>query len=207
MSATARVGRPAGPDPETLRQGREFLAQINQGATADEIAARTGRSRSQVYRSLAVASDPNLTQGESEHLPPKKMSRRTLLDRAWIVLHIELGFRMISDALQFAWLKAVMAINGYAEDGINLRFGTPGPFHSRLEFATALGRTLADLEEMFERGLLIGLEDGGIAMPEQFGLRRRERIAGRHRANQSGDRKSTRLNSSHITPSRMPSSA
>jgi hypothetical protein len=106
------------------------------------------------------------------------MTRRTLLDRAWIAMHLDRRLWTMDGARRMFWLEAVVTIHALG-DGGGLGFGEYGSgFESRAEFASAHGGSEADLEALFRRGLLLDLDGGGIGLPPNLGLKARERAGG-----------------------------
>jgi hypothetical protein len=98
-----------------------------------------------------------------------------LLHRAWLASQ-RLGLsRLIGGAATMFWLEIVVEIHRCG-DGISLGFGRRGDaYRSRSEFVKLYGFTDADLALLIERGLLVELEDGGVALPDRWGLRPKER--------------------------------
>ena len=181
MAAVARArGRPPGAADTTLAKARDILAahETNCGtmtatASVELLAAEekvsTGTIWNWVSPSRAPAPQPR---------PRPRMSQRAVLYRAWIAMHTINVFRALGGSIPLFWLGTVLEIHELGE-GDGLSFGLPGnAYRSREEFARAAGHTETELDDLIDRGLLLGLAGGGIDLPYRFGLRPREPIGG-----------------------------
>jgi hypothetical protein len=118
------------------------------------------------------------TAPESSPAPRVRMTRRTLLDRAWIAMHLDRRLWTMDGARRMFWLESVVTIHALG-DSAGLGFGEYGSgFESRIEFASAHGGSEGDLDALFRRGLLLDLEHGGIGLPLNLGLKAKERAGG-----------------------------
>jgi len=137
--------------------------------------------------SSAEADEPQpAKQLENPPAPRARMTRRTLLDRAWIAMHLDRRLWTMDGARRMFWLESVVTIHALG-DGGGLGFGEHGSgFESRTEFASAHRGSEADLEVLFRRGLLLELEDGGVGLPSNLGLKARERAGGNLVPSRSG---------------------
>lgn len=173
----------------TRAKAREVAALIDQKWSVAAIAERLGLSERRVRQLLSIASTAGspiagpderepATQQEAPPAPRARMTRRTLLDRAWIAMHLDRRSWTMDGARRMFWLESVATIHALG-DGASLEFGDHGSgFESRAEFASAHGGSVADLEALFRRGLLLDLDGGGIGIPPNLGLKARERTGG-----------------------------
>lgn len=182
------------PSVETIRhatraKAREVAALIDQDWPVPAVAERLGLTERRVRQLLAIAGKAvarpaemdereAATPPESPPAPRARMTRRTLLDRAWIAMHLDRRLWTMDGARRMFWLESVVTIHALG-DGAGLGFGECGDgFESRAEFASAHGGSEADLDALFRRGLLLDLEDGGIGLPPNLGLKVREKAGG-----------------------------
>lgn len=172
----------------TRAKAREVAALADQNWSVAAIAERQGLTERRVRQLLAIAAAEGSSgaadgpepakQPESPPTARVRMSRRTLLDRAWIAMHLDRRLWTMDGAKRMFWLESVVTIHALG-DGTGLGFGEHGSgFESRTEFASAHGGSDADLEALFRRGLLLDLEDGGIGLPSNLGLKAKERAGG-----------------------------
>lgn len=172
----------------TRAKAREVAALIDQKWSVAAVAERQGLTERRVRQLLAIAAAEGSSAEADEPEPAKqienppapraRMTRRTLLDRAWIAMHLDRRLWTMDGARRMFWLESVVTIHALG-DGAGLGFGEHGSgFESRTEFASAHGGSEADLEALFRRGLLLELEDGGIGLPSNLGLKARERAGG-----------------------------
>jgi hypothetical protein len=172
----------------TRAKAREVAALIDQNWPVTAIAERQGLTERRVRQLLAIAASDGASaeageqqparQPENPPVPPARMTRRTLLDRAWIAMHLDRRLWTMDGARRMFWLESVVTIHALG-DGAGLGFGEHGSgFESRTEFASAHGGSDADLDTLFRRGLLLELEGGGIGLPSNLGLKARERAGG-----------------------------
>ena len=168
--------RPEGIRELTRVKAREVLALVDgQGWSVAAVSERSGFTEARVRQLLTIARAERPTdQGRSPRraaAPRKKISRRTMLDRAWVTMHIDRRLWTMDRGVRSFWLDVVMTLHQLGgPDG--LRIGRYGDgFENRAEFASAHGGTEADLEALFRRSLLVSLANGGIAIPSDLGLR------------------------------------
>jgi hypothetical protein len=165
----------------TRARVRRVLALTEQGWSPAAIAEQEGVSDSYVRMLLSTAraegpaseSAPVASPGSRAIGEPtgKRISDHTLLHRAWIALHLDRRLWTMDNGKRLLWLECVATIHRVG-DAEGLLFGRYGDgFESRAEFAAAHGGTETDLEALFRRGLLLALENGGIAIPPGLGLR------------------------------------
>lgn len=98
-----------------------------------------------------------------------------MLFRAWTVTRNLNVFRIVRADLTGIWLEVVMEIHLNSEG--DLYFGAR--CSSLAELALGARGTEADLQELIRRDLLIWLDEGGVALPEDLGLRPPERVGGK----------------------------
>ena len=180
--ATTRV---ATPSFETTREttrikARGVLALVDQGLSVAAISVRLGPTEARIRQLLVIARAETAADSQGTEfarsavampLLRKKISRRTMLERAWITMHIDRRLWTMDRGVRSFWLEVVMTIHQLG-DADGLRFGRYGDgFESRAEFASAHDGTEAELEALFRRNLLVSLENGGIAFPSDIGLR------------------------------------
>ena len=172
----------------TRAKAREVAALIDQKWSVAAVAERQGLTERRVRQLLAIAAaegssaqadEPeSAKQLENPPAPRARMTRRTMLDRAWIAMHLDRRLWTMDGAKRMFWLESVVTIHALGDDA-GLEFGAYGSgFESRTEFASAHGGSDADLEALFRRGLLLDLEDGSIGLPPNLGLKARERAGG-----------------------------
>jgi len=172
----------------TRAKAREVAALVDQNWPVAAIAERQGLTERRVRQLLAIAAADGSSAAADEPEPAKqpenlpapraRMTRRTLLDRAWIAMHLDRRLWTMDGARRMFWLEVVVTIHALGDSG-GLGFGEHGSgFESRAEFASAHGGSDADLEALFRRGLLLDLEGGGIGLPPDLGLKARERAGG-----------------------------
>jgi hypothetical protein len=147
------------------------------GWSVAAVSERSGLTEARIRQLLAIAraerpadqSRPNADAATAA--PRKKISRRTMLKRAWVTMHIDRRLWTMDRGVRSFWFDVVMTLHRLGDpDG--LRMGQYGDgFEDRAEFASAHDGTEADLEALFRRGLLISRTDGGIAIPDNLGLR------------------------------------
>lgn len=174
----------------TLARARDILAMTRMGLSKDDIADREQITPERVRQLLKLAtSDPASVGLVSERpeggtvsfpatRPSSRLTERTLVHRALLAMRTD--YRLLSSpaAEQLLWLKSVQAIHALG-DGHGLGFGQRGDgFKSRAEFAAALGGSDADLEALMDRGLLVDLEEDGIDLPSNIGLKPRPKTGG-----------------------------
>jgi hypothetical protein len=167
----------------TFARARDILAMTRMGLSKDDIAEREQITPERVRQllKLATSEPPSSEPGESRPAdttipspatrPKPKMTERTLTHRA--VLAMRTDYRLLScpPAEQLLWLKSVQVIHTLG-DGHGLGFGQRGDgFKSRTAFAAALGGTDADLNALLDRGLLVDLDEDGIDLPSNIGLK------------------------------------
>ena len=171
---------PAGSRPEGIREStrakaREVLALVDgQGWSVAAVSERTGFTEARIRQLLTIARAEQPVDQTSEApalVPRKKISRRTMLDRAWVTMHIDRRLWAMDRGVRSFWFEVVMTLHQLGDpDGLQIgRYGDG--FESRAEFASAHGGTEADLEALFRRSLLVSLANGGIAIPSDLGLR------------------------------------
>jgi predicted DNA-binding protein (UPF0251 family) len=189
-----RAPQPSEPPAATvtIERAREWLRLVEYGVSPNTIAEREGVSRSQVFHWLKVAREHAADAAPANAVtvpagrpvpkePPRRLSSRTLLYRAWLAMNLVKVFRGLTDALLNFWRDAVMEISE-AGDGIALTWGGPDDlYRSREHFLACMRRTGADLAELLDGHLLIDLEGAGIALPYRFGLRPKEPVGGGQR--------------------------
>jgi len=172
----------------TRAKAREVAALADQKWSVAAIAERQGFTERRVRQLLAIAAADGSSAAADEPEPAKqlenppapraRMTRRTLLDRAWIAMHLDRRLWTMDGARRMFWLEVVVTIHALGDSG-GLGFGEYGSgFESRAEFASAHGGSEADLEALFRRGLLLDLDGGGIDLPSNLGLKARERAGG-----------------------------
>jgi len=172
----------------TRAKAREVAALVAQNWPVPAVAERLGLTERRVRQLLAIAASDGSSAEVSEKEPAKqpenppvtraRMTRRTLLDRAWIAMHLDRRLWTMDGAKRMFWLESVVTIHELG-GSTGLEFGEYGSgFESLAEFASAHGGSEADLEALFRRGLLLELEDGGIGLPANLGLKPRERAGG-----------------------------
>jgi len=180
----------------TRAKAREVAALADQNWSVAAIAERQGLTERRVRQLLAMAASDGSSaaageqepanQPESPPAPRARMTRRTLLDRAWIAMHLDRRLWTMDGAKRMFWLESVVTIHELG-DSTGLTFGEYGSgFESRAEFASAHSGSEADLEALFRRGLLLDLENGGIGLPANLGLKSRERAGGNLVPSRSG---------------------
>ena len=170
--------RAEGIRDSTRVKAREVLALVDgQGWSVAAVSERSGFTEARVRQLLIIARAERPTdQGpesaaDATAAPRKKISRRTMLDRAWVTMHIDRRLWTMDRGVRSFWLDVLMTLHQLGgPDG--LRMGRYGDgFENRAEFASAHGGTEADLEALFRRSLLVSLANGGIAIPSDLGLR------------------------------------
>ena len=172
----------------TRAKAREVAALVAQNWPVPAVAERLGLTERRVRQLLAIAAADGVsaetgeqepaTQPDNPPAPRARMTRRTLLDRAWIAMHLDRRLWTMDGARRMFWLESVVTIHELG-DSTGLEFDEYGSgFESRTEFASAHGGTEADLEALFRRGLLVELDGGGIGLPANLGLKPRERAGG-----------------------------
>ena len=180
----------------TRAKAREVAALVDQNWSVAAIAERQCLTERRVRQLLAIAASDGAStepseqepvkQTESPQAPRARMTRRTLLDRAWIAMHLDRRLWTMDGAKRMFWLESVVTIHELG-DSTGLAFGEYGSgFESRAEFASAHGGSEAELDALFRRGLLLDLDGGGIGLPANLGLKPRERAGGNLVLSRSG---------------------
>ncbi len=198
MPAPSQRGRPQGVGQSTIVRAREASARVDalcppMTATAAiaQVAQEFGASSSSVWEWLRLAhTAPTIVEAgyvnvETAPKPKPRMSRRTMLDRAWMAMHLGPVFKLFDDVMCMAWLRVVLAICEFG-DGARLEFSKPGHFHTLDQLARAIGRQESDLQAMIDQAVLLRGEDGAIEVPYFFGLRPREKPGGSFMPGPSG---------------------
>lgn len=172
------AARSDGIRESTRAKAREVLALIDgQSFSVAAVSERSGLTEARIRQLLTIARSERQTERVEESVDGataasrKKISRRTMLDRAWVTLHVDRRLWTMDRGVRSFWLDAVMTLHLLGgPDGLQLGQYGDG-FENRAEFASAHGGTEADLEALFRRGLLVSLSNGGIAIPAELGLR------------------------------------
>lgn len=99
-----------------------------------------------------------------------------MISRAWTVTRNLDIFRLLGLAPTMLWLSVVMQIHFNGDDG-DLLFSPR--CRSLDHLARGAGGCEADLKELIACDLLIWLEEGGVALPDDLGLRLPERVGGK----------------------------
>lgn len=180
MAAAARSrGRPPGAADATLAKAREVLAAHETNCAS--MTATASVELLAVEEKVSTGTIWNWVSPARVAAPARvrpRMSQRAVLYRAWIAMRTINVFRALGGSMPLFWLGTVLEIHELGE-GEGLSFGSPGnAYRSREEFARAAGHTETELDDLIDRGLLLGLEGGGIDLPYRFGLRAREPIGG-----------------------------
>lgn len=174
----AMPSRAEGIRDSTRAKAREVLALAEgQGWSVAAVSERFGFTEARIRQLLTIARAERPTDQRPESAatavaaPRKKISRRTMLDRAWVTMHVDRRLWTMDRGVRAFWLDVVITLHQLGgPDG--LRMGRYGDgFENRAEFATAHGGTEADLEALFRRSLLVSLANGGIAIPSGLGLK------------------------------------
>jgi hypothetical protein len=180
----------------TRAKAREVAALVAQNWPVPAVAERLGLTERRVRQLLAIAAADGVsaetgeqepaTQPDNPPAPRARITRRTLLDRAWIAMHLDRRLWTMDGAKRMFWLESMVTIHELG-DSTGLEFGEYGSgFESRTEFASAHGGSEADLESLFRRSLLVELDGGGIGLPVNLGLKPRERAGGNLVPSRSG---------------------
>lgn len=159
----------------TLSRAQARLERAERGEPIDLIARRDGTSRGAVFRDIRLAREETGPPREALR-PRRRMSERAMLFRAWTATRYLNVFRILAPDLSRVWLEVVMEIHLNSDNG-DLWFGPRCA--SLAELARGVRAAEADIEELISRDLLIPLEEGGIALPEDLGLRLPERVGGK----------------------------
>ena len=195
------VGRPAGSTSATAELAHKlYELRRDYRVPVSTLVENTGMSQARVYELLKAARDSDAAAraesrphpfrvvgadgvpgGDAPSVapapakPPRRLTERALLFRAWFVTGMDLRLQRASAETKLFWLKAVLAI-GTIGDGSSLRFEQCG-FDGRAEFCADASADESQLTLLLRRRLLDEVE-GGIALPRNLGLTPKERIGG-----------------------------
>ena len=183
MSGTAsNFARPAFATTResTRAKARDVLALVDLGLSVAAISERLGFTEARIRQLLMIgrsdtaAADQGAIVTPSTTVTPaqaKKISRRTMLDRVWVTMHVDRRLWALDRGVRSFWFEVVMTVHQLG-DSNGIQFGRYGDgFEDRAEFAAAHGGTEVELESLCRRGLLVTLENGGITIPLDIGLK------------------------------------